>query len=59
MDPEAALINMREAVMAVRSAVTVDDLVVESDNLANAADALDDWLKSGGFLPLEWSRLVG
>jgi len=39
--------------------VTVDDLVVESDNLANAADALDGWLKSGGFLPLEWSRLVG
>lgn len=59
MDPEAALINMREAIAAVRSAPNPEALLIASTSLADAADALDGWLKSGGFLPLEWSRLVG
>jgi hypothetical protein len=51
MDPNATLAIIRANV----SAIVWDD---EADitELAEAFEALDEWLKTGGFMPTEWER---
>lgn len=52
MDPNAALATARSATNIV---LTDDDAPAPAAALAEAFDALDAWLTSGGFLPTEWS----
>ncbi|WP_165606996.1 hypothetical protein [Mycolicibacter kumamotonensis] len=57
MDPNQALTDMRDAVR--RLADTSDDDDFDRDDvvrLFTAADALDEWLSMGGFLPADWRR---
>lgn len=59
MDPDAALANARTLVARLRRAQAQgQDQAVASvaAELADAFDALDDWLSGGGFLPAAWAR---
>jgi len=51
MDPNAALAQMR-----IFAALIVDGKGTESEaiELAEAVQALDEWIKRGGFLPAAW-----
>lgn len=53
MDPNAALADMRQAIDNVLATASGSQAAHE---LAEAADALDTWLTSGGFLPEAWVR---
>lgn len=55
MDPNEALANMRRWIAAVNEAKTRDDLAICAVDLAQAAEALDEWLSGGGFPPDAWS----
>jgi hypothetical protein len=58
MDPNEALRNARKALETYRAAQDVDDNTGEqldaADELADAFEALNGWLSSGGFLPAAW-----
>jgi hypothetical protein len=56
VDPDAALTNMRDAVRRVNAAGNAFDGADAGQDLAEAANALDDWLTRGGFLPAAWSH---
>lgn len=55
MDPNEALKNSREAARLILDSPgsAVDD-AVQGQTLAEAFDALDQWLSKGGFLPDDW-----
>lgn len=53
MDPNAALANARAITTAILSGWLTEDGGYE---LAEAFDALDQWLTKGGFLPSAWAR---
>ena len=55
MDPNATLDSLRDL---ARKAFLVApcDLPVVADELAAGFEALDDWIKRGGFLPDDWKR---
>lgn len=57
MDPNTALENARVAAGSVVSAIDGNggDLTTSADALAEAFQALDQWLSSGGFLPEAWA----
>ena len=56
MDPNEALKNARTALAIIRS--DRDGTVTEEaqENLADAFEALDEWLMKGGFLPEWWAK---
>lgn len=61
MDPDATLADVRDAIADVRRAAAADVIVPHriydaACCLAEAADVLDVWLTTGGFLPADWQR---
>ena len=56
MDPNETLRQLRKLVMFVLEDDTepFQDLTEKAESLATFFDALDDWLKGGGFLPTAW-----
>ena len=50
MDPNETLKKIRELIPQVRSS----ESTAPGDDLAEAVEALDDWLSHGGFLPKDW-----
>jgi len=57
MDPDAALTEARKALqLYLRRYSDKGTGLYEADNLANAFEALDDWLSHGGFLPKAWEK---
>ncbi len=68
MDPDTALDDLRAALVAYRSSASVacdavlpsdyvhacGELQDSADALADAVEALDDWLAQGGFAPRAW-----
>ena len=58
MDPEAALLTLRELVTEIQDnreqAVADPEWVLAQ--FAEQFDALDNWLKNGGFLPADWKK---
>lgn len=61
MDPDMTLRLMRDYIRRVRDSVQgegtdPDILRIEADQLAEYADALDQWLSKGGFLPKDWAH---
>lgn len=55
MDPNEALRVIREHYKHV----TVDGMLLnwhQADTMCEALEALDDWIKGGGFLPDDWSQ---
>lgn len=58
MDVNQALENAREATRNVRTAIDLeqspDELANHADLLAEAFDAIDQWLCGGGFKPTDW-----
>lgn len=58
MDPNEALTDLRNAIIALRQAAERDsnDVEIEAGHaVADAAEALDVWLTVGGFLPTAWA----
>ena len=51
MDPQASLDRLRE-LLVVGQDLREEDV----EEVAELFEALDDWLKRGGFLPREWSK---
>jgi hypothetical protein len=60
MDPNEALKRAREAIERYQDDASLgfntDTRLEAADKLADAFEALDEWLSKGGFLPLEWSE---
>jgi len=60
MDPDAAHKQMVQ--LAARIIATLDkgsadaDVSFDANDLAEAVQALDGWLRKGGFLPKAWGR---
>lgn len=57
MDPDAALQLVRDGIVELRAAAEGDsnDAEIEAAHeLADAVQALDEWLSKGGFLPADW-----
>ena len=56
MDPDQALQDGRRAAASVLQAVDGNgDLIESAERLAEAFQALDGWLASGGFKPQAWA----
>jgi hypothetical protein len=53
MDPDETLREMRAMVQSILAAGDSEPVALE---LAEKVDALDGWLRRGGFLPQEWVR---
>lgn len=56
MDPNTALARLREAIARWSSASDADTRNDAASDAADWADALDDWISKGGFLPTAWAR---
>lgn len=56
MDPTATLNAIR---LLVEDARAKENPTVLEHDLANAIEALDEWIMSGGFLPGEWKNNTG
>jgi len=55
MDPNKALKNLREAEKQYRAAPAGSMAErVAASNMADAFEALDEWLSRGGFMPVDW-----
>ena len=57
MDPDAALHDAHKALAEYRSAQDHEnsgDAQTHAEELADAFEALDEWLTQGGFLPKDW-----
>lgn len=58
MDPNAVLEELRFAVSDYIIASDNDSADAEHDaaaRMADCAEALDEWMSKGGFLPAEWA----
>ena len=53
MDPNANLKEMYELVEAI---IEGDNQSAEAVRLAELVEAMDGWLRHGGFLPQRWAR---
>lgn len=58
MDPNAILAQIRAVINLVRDDETARtlDAYAELEKITDEAEALDEWLSGGGFLPTEWER---
>jgi hypothetical protein len=58
MDPDANLAEMRRIIARARERTDYDAVndAIDLDRLADLAEALDEWLSRGGFLPEAWSK---
>jgi len=58
MDPDEALANIRMLAAKIIELSDKDDedLAIEGLELSEAAQALDEWIAKGGFLPAAWRR---
>ena len=52
MDPNKTLADLREYIAASKECDDGEIL----DKIAELFEALDDWLRNGGFLPEDWKR---
>lgn len=59
MDPNETYNAMMVLVAEIHAAVDAGDQVDQqaASNLANHVDALDKWIRSGGFVPRVWNVL--
>jgi hypothetical protein len=56
LEPNVALNNARHALAAYREPQDAGDLFDAIETLADAFEALDEWITKGGVLPREWSK---
>lgn len=54
MDPDVALARLREAATAILAEPARHS--AEAVTLAERVEAMDDWLRRGGFRPADWQR---
>ena len=53
MDPNA---NLEEQLRIAARIANGEELSTDAERLADLVEALDGWLKGGGFLPQRWER---
>jgi ribosomal protein S20 len=56
MDPDQALQDLRSAIKRLDKSVDTDEFINATALTRDAAQALDEWLSKGGFLPKAWER---
>lgn len=58
MDPNANLKEMLELAASLIEAADDEEAIdpIDAVRLAELVQALDGWIKGGGFLPTEWKR---
>ena len=58
MDPDATLKELRELIGKTYKLTVNGDEYVSDDwhQLATLAEALDEWICKGGFLPKDWQK---
>jgi hypothetical protein len=56
VDPDETLRQLRASIGDYRDATSIAAAADAADRVADCAEALDGWLRGGGFLPVEWSR---
>lgn len=57
MDPNATLESLRNLVQAVNDPnADTGDQAEAATEMASLFESLDNWLKSGGFPPVEWTE---
>lgn len=56
MDPNETLRLLRLTIAQMRVDENPDIRKAHADEIAEYAEALDDWLSCGGFLPAAWAR---
>lgn len=54
MDPNQALENMRAGLRKAGNAMSDGEWRDGAEQAMLAAEALDEWLSKGGFLPADW-----
>jgi hypothetical protein len=54
MDPNVALSKLRAALSDDPANLGTNGITARMSDAAESFDALDTWLKAGGFLPVEW-----
>lgn len=60
MDPNEALLRIREECRAVLSYINDDDAEAAASHgvdLVELVEGLDNWLVSGGYMPAAWAAL--
>lgn len=55
MDPDSVFANLRQHIRDGRDAETNREAAMHFELAADAFDALDDWLRKGGFPPHAWN----
>lgn len=59
MDPDEALNRLRHALIDYRLAQDQEnsmDAQAHAEDIADAAEALDEWIRKGGYLPMSWAK---
>lgn len=59
MDPNATLTHLRAMAQDVLRQIDVDGegvSTVDVEELASMVQNLDQWIRSGGFLPTDWEK---
>lgn len=55
MDVNEVLRDLRRALQDWRIAATQESALNAATEIVNDAEALDEWLSQGGYLPADWS----
>lgn len=58
MDPTATLVKIRALIQSINRSSNSYDRAVWAEELAEAFEALDQWMAKGGFLPVQWRAMV-
>ena len=57
MNPNELVETIRAEVANYRSAMTNSDHLIAAEELVDAVEVLDSWLRHGGHLPEQWSQM--
>jgi hypothetical protein len=57
MNPNELVETIRVELVNYRSALTNSDHLIAAEELVDAVEVLDGWLRQGGHLPEQWDQL--
>ena len=57
MNPNELIETIRLEVSNYRAAMTNSDHLLAAEELVDAVEVLDSWMKHGGYLPEQWKQM--
>ena len=57
MNPNELVETIRVEVANYRAAMTNSDHLIAAEELVDAVECLDSWLRHGGYLPEQWEQM--